>query len=239
MRRREGFMQVHVQHVEAHVPWPSLAEDRVQVCPVVVQEAPRLVDRIRKGANIALEDPTGAGVRHHEPRGLGAKGQLQVLKVNIAGGVDLHFPHTVATHNGRRRIGTVGRHGHDDFLALVISPGLVVSPNHRDPGKFALGPSHGGEGHPFHARDFSQQALEIVKYAQKALGQGFRSQGMAVQETRQAGCAMRAPGVVLHGARPEGVELPVNRKIATGKAREMTHHLKLGDLRKSRGRRTQ
>ena len=56
MRRGEGLVQVHVDRVEAHVAGTDLAQDRVEVGAVVVQQAAGVVHQRGDFDDPALED---------------------------------------------------------------------------------------------------------------------------------------------------------------------------------------
>ena len=69
MRSREHLVQVDVDRVETHVARFHLAEDRVQVRPVVVEEAARLVHDALDVENVLLEHAERGRIREHEPGG--------------------------------------------------------------------------------------------------------------------------------------------------------------------------
>ena len=68
MRRREGLVQIHVDHVESHVAGADLAQDRVQVRSVVVQQAAGLVHDARHLDDLVLEHAERGRIGEHDAR---------------------------------------------------------------------------------------------------------------------------------------------------------------------------
>ena len=65
------------------------------------------------------------------------------------------------------------------------------------------------------------------------------ARGWTIQEARQAGGAMRAARVVLHGARAERVEAVVDGEVASRQPGVVAHHLQFRHLRQRRRRSAQ
>ena len=59
MGRREGLVQVHVQDIEAHVTRFHLAENRIQIGAVVIQQAAGIVNGCRDLLDASVEHATG------------------------------------------------------------------------------------------------------------------------------------------------------------------------------------
>ena len=68
MGDRKGLVEVHVDDVEPHVPWPGDAEDRIEVGAVVVREGRRVVDRLSQFGDVLLEQAEGVRVGQHDAR---------------------------------------------------------------------------------------------------------------------------------------------------------------------------
>src|SRR5713226_9727235 len=66
VRSREGLMEVEVHDVEVHLSGGRATEDRVEVRPVVIEEAARVVDDLGDLEHMVLEDPERVGIREHE-----------------------------------------------------------------------------------------------------------------------------------------------------------------------------
>ena len=84
VRRGERLVQVHVDDVEAHVARAHLAEDRVEVRAVVVQQAAGLVHDARDLLDAALEHAERGGIGEHDAGGLRADRGLQRFEVDVA-----------------------------------------------------------------------------------------------------------------------------------------------------------
>ena len=166
-------MQVHVNHIKAHVARANLAQDGIQVGPIVIQQSPSLMHHISDLLDLGLEHTKGGGIGQHDAGSLWPQCRLQSVEINVAFFVRGYFPNLVATHDGGGRIGAVGRIRHNDFSPLRITPIFVVGPNHGHPGKFTLSTGHRGQGNALHAGDILQYFLQVVHARQKTLGQAF------------------------------------------------------------------
>ena len=101
MRRRERLVQVHVDRVEAHVARPHLAEDRVEVRAVVVQQAAGLVHELRDLDDAPLEHADRRRIGQHDAGGLRAEHFLQRFDIDVAIGVRRDLAHRAAAHRSR------------------------------------------------------------------------------------------------------------------------------------------
>ena len=52
----KGLVQIHVDHIKAHITGFDLAEDRIEVCAVVVEESAGIVNEVRDLQDLALEN---------------------------------------------------------------------------------------------------------------------------------------------------------------------------------------
>ncbi len=84
VRGGECFVQVHVDYVEAHVSRSHLAENRVEVGAVVVQQAACGVNDSGDFFDPAFEDAEVEGVGEHDARGLWADCGLQRFEIDVA-----------------------------------------------------------------------------------------------------------------------------------------------------------
>ena len=66
MWRREGLVQIEMDDVEVHLAGRGAAQDRVEVRPVVVEQAARVVHELGDVQNVFFEDPKGVRIRQHE-----------------------------------------------------------------------------------------------------------------------------------------------------------------------------
>ena len=126
VRSRKGFVQVHVDDIEAHVSRAHLAEDRIEVGAVVIQQAAGVIDDSLDLGDLAFEHAERRRISQHDARGFWANSRFQRLDIDITLTVGRQFPDRAAAHDGRGRIGAVrrvrndesrcarDRHAHDD-----------------------------------------------------------------------------------------------------------------------------
>ena len=151
-----------MQYVEAHIAWLHLAENRVQVSAVVVQQTARIVHCGGNVLNLTLEYPAGRRIGHHQPCRLRPNFFLQRLEIDIAFIINRHLGHLIPTHHCRRRIGAVGGRGNDDLCSRIIPTSLMIGTDHRHAGEFTLGTGHGRKGHTLHAGNIFKDFLQVV-----------------------------------------------------------------------------
>src|SRR5437899_2747079 len=153
VRRRECLVKVQVNDVETHIAGPRLAEESVHVRPVVIHQAPGLVDRLRYLDDLPLEEAEGVWNREHHPRGILGGQLLHRLRTHQPRLSRWHLDDLEPDHRGARRVCPVSRSGHE-YRVLpceLVLPQLL--PDHEDAGKLALGTRRGAEGEAVHPRD--------------------------------------------------------------------------------------
>ena len=231
----ECLMQVQVHQVEAHVPGPDHPHHRVQVGPVVVAQAPGVVDDLGDLQDVGVEEAQGVGVGEHEGGHIGAHGGPQGLQVHAPLGVGGHVHHREAAHGGGGGVGAVGGVGDDHLGPGGVPPALVVLLHHQQGGELPVGPGGGLEGHGLHAGDLAQELLRQIEHLQAALDGVGALEGVDAGEAGQGGHLVIHLGVVLHGAGAQGVEPvvhPVGPALQGGIVPGQVH---LGDLGKAEG----
>src|SRR5207244_13571651 len=82
MWRREGLVQIEMDDVEVHLAGRGAAQDRVEVRPVVVEQAARVVHELGDVQNVFFEDPKGVRIRQHEGERLRTGGGLERFQVD-------------------------------------------------------------------------------------------------------------------------------------------------------------
>ena len=70
MRRGKGLVQIHVEHVEAHIARPYAAEDGVEIGAVVVKQTACAVHELGDLLDLPLEHAARGRVGHHQTGGL-------------------------------------------------------------------------------------------------------------------------------------------------------------------------
>ncbi len=66
MRRRKGFVQVQVHHVDAKIAGPHLADQRVHVGAVHIQQAALGMQNVGDLVNVLLENSERVGIGEHQ-----------------------------------------------------------------------------------------------------------------------------------------------------------------------------
>ena len=235
--RGEGLVQVQVHHVEPGVAHAHLAQDGVQVGPVVVEQGVHGAQHLHDAGQVALEEPQGVGAGHHHAGHGVVQHALQGGRVHDAvPGLDGH--HLVAGDGRRGRVGAVGRVRHDD-LGLRVALVGVVGGDDEHAREFAVGSGQGVQGELVHAGDLAQPAFGLVHDLQRALGQLVAArqlghQGVDAGEAGQPGHVLAELGVVLHGAGAQGVEIGVHPEVLAAQGREVAHHVQLRQGRHER-----
>ena len=95
---RERLVQVEVQHIEAHVGRLHLAQDRIQVGAVVVQQTPCVVNDGGDLLYAPFEQAAGGRVRGHESRRRRSYRGFEGLDIDIPVGSDRYLSDHAAAH---------------------------------------------------------------------------------------------------------------------------------------------
>ena len=104
MWRGKGLVKIHMNDVEAHVAWSNDSQNRVQICPVVVEQSPNLVNRFCDLLDVLFEESQGIGIRQHDPSDVAIKCRLERFKINQAPFVGWQGRHFKSPEGHRRRI---------------------------------------------------------------------------------------------------------------------------------------
>ena len=91
VRCGERLVQVHVDDVEIHVARADLAENRVQVGAVVIQQPARVVHHVGDACDVTFEDTERRRVGQHNARRLRSQHSLQRIHVDVAVGSGRNF----------------------------------------------------------------------------------------------------------------------------------------------------
>ena len=67
MWRRKRLVQIHVNNIETHVARPDLAEDRIEICAVVIQQAAGIVNQLAHFQNLLFKYTQRRGIGQHDP----------------------------------------------------------------------------------------------------------------------------------------------------------------------------
>ena len=159
VRLRERLVEVDVDDVEAHVPWPGAAHDRVQIGAVVVEGAAGVVHDRGDLLDVLVEQAERVRVGEHQAGGVVAGLRAQIVDVDPAALVRFELDHLVAGHRHRRRVGAVGRVRGED-LGPGLAPVGVIGAGEQQSRQLAVRAGGGLEADVRQAADLGERALE-------------------------------------------------------------------------------
>ncbi len=220
--------------VKAHVARAHFPQNRIEVRPVVIEETARCVDDARHLLDAPFEHSECRGVGEHDARGIWPHRRFERREIDVSRGIHRDFPHDTATHGRGGRVGTVRRFRDDDFITGEIATGAVIGANHRHASEFPVRARHRAQRDGLHTRHFLQHLLQFVHAGEKALAVSLRPERMSAQELGQHGVLITGLRVVFHRARPERVEVRVDREVELRQACEVTHGLQLAHFGQQR-----
>ncbi len=164
VRCREGFMQVDMHNIEAHVAGTCHAEHRVKVSPVVIHQCTCFVGQTCYFRDIAFEKAECVRVGHHNRRNGFVEQRSEVVDIDRAVGTALHLDYLQSGYCRRGRVGAVGGIGHDNLATCLVATSVMISTYHHQAGQLAMSPCKRVQCELGHAADFRQRALQrIVK----------------------------------------------------------------------------
>jgi hypothetical protein len=170
VRRRERLVDVEVHDVEARLARLEPAEDGVQVGAIHVRQGARLVDRVEQLPDARLEQAERRRVGDHDGRGARTQGRPEALDVDAAVGGRRDGDGLESGHRRGRGVRAVAGVRDEHLVALRLAAGVVVGPDHQDPGQLALGAGRRLEADGAHAGDLCQGAFELPQQLEGALG---------------------------------------------------------------------
>ena len=155
MRRRKRLVQVQVHHVDAEVAGPHLADQRVHVGAVHVEQAALGVQDVGDLVDVLLEHAERIGIGQHQRGDIFVHLRRERRDVDHAPRIRLQILDRVADHRGRRRIGSVRGVGNQNLLARIAFR-LVIRADHQQAGHLAMRAGRGLQRDRIHAGDFDQ-----------------------------------------------------------------------------------
>ena len=234
--RRERLVGVDVHDVEPHVPGPAATEDRVQVGPVVVQEAADAVDRGGDLLDLLLEETERVRVREHQPGDRVVHELRERPHVDEPAGVgpDRHGVEPGQANAGRVR--PVGR-VRDDHPAPRLTSVLVERPHQQQARHLSAGAGGRLQRRPIHPGDRAEGALQPPQELQDALRRPIRLERMEALESGQRRDGLGDLRVVLHRAGTQGIHPGVEAVVHLRETRVVPDEIDLGDLGQARAAR--
>ena len=234
MRRGEGLVQVDMHDVESHIAGTHLAEQRVEVGSVIVEETSGIVHKLGDLENLNLEHTERVGIGHHDSSHGIVEERLEILHVDRAVGLRLHLHHFEACHHRGRGVSAVCRVGNNDLGTPGVAPRDVILTHHHQTGKLSMGSGIGIERELLETRKRGQSLLQIVVEFKRALRGLCFLKRMDFGEFGHSGHLLVDFGVVLHGTASEGIETGVDTEVLVRKIGIVTHHVEFAYFGKFR-----
>ena len=153
VRRGKGFVQVHVQHIKTHIARLNLTQNCIEVCAIVIEQPSGAMDSFSDLFNLTLKHTAGRRVSHHQTGRLRSDTGPKCCQIYIAVGIHRHFSDFISAHNRGGGIRAMGRIGDDNLGTRFIASRLVISSNHCNACKLALGTRHRCQRYTLHSRD--------------------------------------------------------------------------------------
>ncbi len=225
-------MQIDVHRIDAEVAGPDLADDRVEIGAVAINQPAGRMHRLRDRDHVRLEQAAGVGVGDHHRRDVRPEPRLQGGEVDPAGRVRGDVLDPIAGERGGRRVGAVRALGHEHDLALVAAR-FERGADAEQAAQLAVGAGLGAHRHAVHAGQLEQPLGKLVDHRQRALHRFLRLERMDVGETGQPRDLLVQARVVLHRARSEREQAEVDRVILPRQPGVMPHRLGLAEAGKA------
>jgi hypothetical protein len=124
----------------------------------------------------------------------------------------------------------VGAVGHEYAFALRLAFVAEVGGSDEEGGEFTLGAGGRLERAGVEAGDFAEDLLHLEEELQHPLAGVVVLEGVDGGEARQRREALVPLGVVLHGTRPQRVEVGVDRHVPRRQVGEVADQVDLADL---------
>ena len=237
--RREGFMEIEVHHVEAHVAGTDRSEQRVHVRAVVIEQAAAFVDHGRDFLDVLFEKTEGVRVGHHDAGDVRAKERPEGLDVDQAVRAGLDLDYLEAADRRRGGVGSMGA-VRDDYLRTGGIPAKkVIIADYHQAGELAVGSGAGIEREALHSGNGGECLLHLIVNLERALDCRLILKGMQALEGGHRGYLFVDFRVVLHSTAAQRVEAGINSEIHLGEIGIMSDEVRFAYFRKDRGLRAQ
>ena len=161
-------MQIQVHEVDAEVARTHLADQRVHVGAVHVEQAALGVHDFGDLVNLLLENAERIGIGQHQRSDFFIHLRRERGHIHHAARVRFQILHRITHHGGGRRIGAMRGVRNQNFLARRAL-GLVISAHQQESGQFAMRARGRLQRDRIHAGDFEQAVAQSLHDAQRAL----------------------------------------------------------------------
>ena len=192
------------------------------------------MQEVGNGLDLSFEQAERVRVGDHEHGGIVAELGLQVL--------DIHEPLRVALDRHRfeacerrgRGVGAVSGVGDEDLSAMMLAAVVEVRVGDEERRQFAVRSSGRLERHGRKPRDFGKKLLHLEEQFQHPLDGRVVLKRVKVGEPRKRREPFMPLRVVFHRARPQRVEVGVDRHVSRGEVREVPDKVDFADFRQWR-----
>ena len=189
-----------MHRVDAEVAGADLADDRVEIGAVAIDERARRMDGVADRLHVRLEQPAGVRIGDHHRRDVGPQPRLQRFEVDAASGVGRDILDAVAGKGGRRRVGAVSALGNQDDLAHV-APLFQRGADAEQPAQLTVRASLRAHRDRRHSGELEQPVRKLVDDLQRALDCLLRLERMDVGKAGEPRDFLVQARIVLHCAR--------------------------------------
>ena len=236
VRCREGLVQIHMDHVKAHVARARDAHDRVQIGAVIVAKSACFVDDARDLEDIRVEKSNGVRVGQHQAGGIFADSCFKCFQIHAALIVRSYAHHLKTCHRRAGGVGSVGGIGHDDLCSFQIAFFAMICLDQQKAGKFAMCAGCGLKRNRVHAGDLAEIFLQrVADYVAAFNGIGIL-QRVDAGEARKSRCFFVDLRIIFHCARAEGIKSVIYAVGLLGQLGVVAVHFGLGQLGQSQCR---
>ncbi len=172
-------------------PGRTFADQRIHVRAVHVEQRALGVQQVGDLVDLLLEDAERVGIGEHQRGDIFVHLRFERRDVDHAGGVRLQVLDRIAAHRGGRRIGSVRRIRHQNFLARVALR-LEIGAHQQDSCHLAVRAGCRLQRDGIHAGDFDELVAEHLDDAQRALRNLLRLIGMRLRQVLSAARRFRS-----------------------------------------------
>ena len=229
MRGGEGLVQIDVHGIDAEIARANPADNGVEIGPVAVEIAARLVDQVGNLADIPLEQATRVGIGQHDAGDIITELGLEGLHVDAAGLVGRDLVDGEATLHGGCRIGAVGAFRNEDAATAGLAVGIELGADRHHAAELTMRTGFRRHRHGRHIGQRHQPVSQFTHQLVGALHGRDRLQRVHIGEARKAGHFLVETRIVLHRARTERVETQIDRIVLARQTHIVAHGLRFGE----------
>jgi len=230
VRRRKCLVQIQVHHIHTEISRPRLADQRVHVRAVHVEQRAFVVQHIGNLVDLALENTNRRGICQHQSCCLFVDYLRQGRHIHATLRIRLQVHHLISATCRRRWIRPMRRVRDNNCLAWIALR-LVIRPRHQHASKLAMRSCRRLQRDRVHACDLQQAILQELdnhhRTPRKALGLIW----VGLCDALQAGDIFVYPRVVLHRATAQRIHPQIDCVVPRREPCEVPDDFDLAQLR--------